>query len=276
MAPRVTEPTRSTPSLASLPQAAYASQQDFEPYTVSRRPRSRNASRVHTQAALRASTDCTQSHTVKILRTSTVLAGPPPFPTILLLCLHPFPTILLPILLCLPYVTWTPGASAGGAGPPSRLLILLPHPACLLTDCHLPDALYRVLEHCTCPKLSGPQELMQAGLGLYLLKAPRPLVAFSNGQLDDVLDALAHQDMWRLQRLLWQQVLACMPKWDNLQVRGERPAGLRERGEGKARRRADAGHGLPSAFAVSCPRLLDYCREFREAQEICPAGYSLP
>ncbi len=79
---------------------------------------------------------------------------------------------------------------------------------------------------------------MQAGLGLYLLKAPRPLVAFSNGQLDDVLDALAHQDMWRLQRLLWQQVLACMPKWDSLQVRKlGRLAGVREEGEwGEGRR----------------------------------------
>ncbi|PNH11484.1 hypothetical protein TSOC_001696, partial [Tetrabaena socialis] len=58
-------------------------------------------------------------------------------------------------------------------------------------------------------------ELIQAGLGLYLLKAPRALVSFTNGQLDAVLDAMAHQDLWRFQRLLWSRLLPCIPAWES-------------------------------------------------------------
>ncbi|GLC61690.1 hypothetical protein PLESTB_001792500 [Pleodorina starrii] len=60
-------------------------------------------------------------------------------------------------------------------------------------------------------------ELMQAGLELYLRKAPRHIVAFSGAQLEPVLDAMAHQDLWRFQRLLWQRLLPNIPAWDSLQ-----------------------------------------------------------
>ncbi|KAG2497346.1 hypothetical protein HYH03_004507 [Edaphochlamys debaryana] len=59
---------------------------------------------------------------------------------------------------------------------------------------------------------------MQAGIGLYLLKAPRATVAFTNGQLDAVLEALARQDLWRLQSLLWGRLLPSIGgTWDSLQ-----------------------------------------------------------
>ncbi|KXZ51863.1 hypothetical protein GPECTOR_11g30 [Gonium pectorale] len=60
-------------------------------------------------------------------------------------------------------------------------------------------------------------ELMQAGLGLYLLRAPRRSVVFTNAQLDCVLDAMAHQDLWKFQGLIWQRMLPSIPEWDSLQ-----------------------------------------------------------
>ncbi|GLI63866.1 hypothetical protein VaNZ11_006980 [Volvox africanus] len=60
-------------------------------------------------------------------------------------------------------------------------------------------------------------ELMQAGMELYLLKAPRHIVIFNNEQLEPILDAVAHQDLWRFQRLLWQRLLYHIPSWDSLQ-----------------------------------------------------------
>lgn len=63
-------------------------------------------------------------------------------------------------------------------------------------------------------------ELIQAGLGLYLLKAPRSSgFSCSNGQLDAILDSLAHQDLWTFQRLLWLRILPSIAKWDSMQVR---------------------------------------------------------
>ncbi|KAG2449810.1 hypothetical protein HYH02_005333 [Chlamydomonas schloesseri] len=61
-------------------------------------------------------------------------------------------------------------------------------------------------------------ELIQAGLGLYLLKAPRSSgFSCSNGQLDAILDALAHQSHWNFQRLLWLRMLPSIAKWDSMQ-----------------------------------------------------------
>ncbi|EFJ45134.1 hypothetical protein VOLCADRAFT_94524 [Volvox carteri f. nagariensis] len=60
-------------------------------------------------------------------------------------------------------------------------------------------------------------ELVQAGVELYLRKAPRHIVAFSNANLEPILDALAHQDLWRFQYLLWQRLLAHIPTWDSMQ-----------------------------------------------------------
>eukprot|EP00198_Chlamydomonas_reinhardtii_P007777 XP_001697114.1 predicted protein [Chlamydomonas reinhardtii] len=61
-------------------------------------------------------------------------------------------------------------------------------------------------------------ELIQAGLGLYLLKAPRSSgFSCSNGQLDAILDSLAHQDLWTFQRLLWLRILPSIAKWDSMQ-----------------------------------------------------------
>ncbi|KAG2437858.1 hypothetical protein HXX76_005476 [Chlamydomonas incerta] len=61
-------------------------------------------------------------------------------------------------------------------------------------------------------------ELIQAGLGLFLLKAPRSSgFSCSNGQLDAILDALARQDLWTFQRLLWLRMLPSIGKWDSMQ-----------------------------------------------------------
>ncbi|GFR42617.1 hypothetical protein Agub_g3548, partial [Astrephomene gubernaculifera] len=61
-------------------------------------------------------------------------------------------------------------------------------------------------------------DLMSAALGLYLLRAPRRLLALRpTGHLDQAVAALSRQDLWGLQRLLWERLGAGLTEWEDMQ-----------------------------------------------------------